>query len=212
MCCFVDPLSIRCKHVTVARFLRRGRGRVCKHALQAACSYTGPGTLGCLLGAVPAVAPGTSPRRAVCTQCLSQELAPLASACWKRLQEGWAQQELSGHKDGFPWKMSGHKERLPMENVMLMLLVRQLHQTPEAQQLGPPWERPREHLQRHGHRFSTRHCHSHPARGSGCGTHQAAGTKPKRLLWQSDHPPGQLGTGIIKTVESLCTGSLCTDD
>lgn len=89
-----------------------------------------------------------------------------------------------------------------MENVTLMLLVCQLHQTPEAQQLGPPWERPREHLQRHGHRFSTRHCHSHPARGSGCGTHQAAETKPKRLFWQSDHPPADTEISQIQVYEN----------
>lgn len=35
MCCFVDPLSIQCKHVTVAQILRRGRGPVGNRALRA---------------------------------------------------------------------------------------------------------------------------------------------------------------------------------
>lgn len=93
--------------------------------------------------------PGTFPRRAVCAQPLSQELAPLARACWKRLQEGWAQQGLSGHG-----------EQPPVENVM----VCQLQGTPQTQHLGP-WERHREHLQRRRHRFPIRT--AHPARGSG---------------------------------------------
>lgn len=32
---YADPLSMQCKHVTVAGFLRRGRSPVCKHTLEA---------------------------------------------------------------------------------------------------------------------------------------------------------------------------------